>query len=131
MPISHENISHADKQANPTFPFENSHVKTLSKDSHKTKLMRQYFKLLLSDILPVGTQEFQNQRNDISATEIVGSQSCEECLLSFTSDLKQKNLLDKNNILIHFSYLCIKFLSCICAQKQNYLWKVVNTPPCL
>lgn len=60
MPISHENISHADKQENPTFPIKNSHLKTLSKIIHKSKLMRQYFKLLLSDILPVGTQEFQN-----------------------------------------------------------------------
>lgn len=60
MPISHKNISHADKQANPTFPIKNSHVKIFSKDSHETKLMRQYFKLLLSDILPVGMQEFQN-----------------------------------------------------------------------
>lgn len=60
MPISHENISHADKQANSPFPIKNSHAKTLSKDSHKTKLMRQYFKLFLSDILPAGMQEFQN-----------------------------------------------------------------------
>lgn len=60
MPISHENISHAGKQANPSFPIKNSHVKTLSEDSHKTKLMRQYFKLLLSDILSVRPQEFQN-----------------------------------------------------------------------
>lgn len=49
--------------------------------------MRQYFKLLLSDVLPVWTQELQNQGNDISATKIVRSQSCEERLLSFTSDL--------------------------------------------
>lgn len=49
--------------------------------------MWQYFKLLLSDILPVWTQELQNQGNDIPATEIICSQSREECLLSFTSDL--------------------------------------------
>lgn len=60
MHISQENISHADKQANSTFPIKNSHVKTLSKDSHKNKLMRQYFKLLLSDILPIRTKKFQN-----------------------------------------------------------------------
>lgn len=49
--------------------------------------MRQYFELLLSNILPIWTQELQNQGNDISATKIVCPQSCEECLLSFTSDL--------------------------------------------
>lgn len=85
--MCHENISHADKQANPTFTIKNSHITTLSKDRCETTSMRQYFKLLLSDILPVWTQELQNQGNDISATKIVRSQSCEECLLSFTSDL--------------------------------------------
>lgn len=59
MPISHENISHVDKQANPTFPIKNSHLNTFKRQP-QNKLMRQYFKLLLSDILPVRAQEFQN-----------------------------------------------------------------------
>lgn len=46
-----------------------------------------YFELLLSHILCVRTQVFKYKRNDITAAEIIGSQSCEKRLLSFAPDL--------------------------------------------
>lgn len=49
-----------------------------------------YFKLLLGDIVPIWLQKLQNQRNDVPATEVVSPQGCEECVLSFVSDLKKQ-----------------------------------------